>query len=301
MIITWNKAIRSLKKHLKLEEGNKFFLSAKVNSWNIKIIEDLGFSMPLKTGEILLPNPNVSIFSKYNVFWKEIIDKLNREIVKREIPYDINDWRWNPHSWTYFKDFNRYKREIIWDFNMELSTVDINWDQYIIVDREFEYTEDQETEILFAINLMLSIFGEARVLSENLELLDTTNYTKVNWRLLPLWESPFDTIKSVVEGRYSTEYERVPMLERQKFMKSLNPDEVFIWEWGFNDYFAYSFKSKGITILESMEYWNALYIFDSNWKVLSKKTKKEILTGWLEKERIVHYPNYTRRVLTYFS
>ena len=183
---------------------------------------------------------------------------------------------------------------------MELSTIEISGQKYIIVDQEFEYIPNQEIEIIFAINLLLSIFWEARIFNEDLESIDTTTYTKVNWRFLPLWESPFATIDSVITSRYSEPHKQAPMLERQNFMKSLNPDEIFIWEGGFNDYFAYFFKWKNITILESMEYGNAIYIFDSDWKVLSKKTKKEILTWGLEKERIIHYRGYTRRVLVHF-
>jgi len=300
MIITWKKTIRKIWKHLKLNTWDKFYLWAKIESWNIDKLEAIGLSIPLTIWETILPSEEASKFAKYNASWKEIIDKSQRETVTREMPYDILDWRGNPHSWTYFKKFERYKRDIIWDFNMELSTIEVSGQSYIIVNQEFEYISTKETEIIFAINLLLSIFWEARVLNEDLEAIDTTSYKKVNWRFLPLWDSPFKTIDSIITSKYTEPHKQGPMLRRQEFLKSLNPDEIFVWEGWFNVYFAYFFKTQNITILESMEYWNAIYIFDSDWKALSKKTKKEILDGGLEKERIIHYKGYKRKVLSYF-
>ena len=50
------------------------------------------------------------------------------------------------------------------------------------------------------------------------------------------------------------------------------------------------------TILESLIYGNAIYVFDKNWLEFSKLTKKEILDENLHMKRIIHKKGWEKEV-----
>jgi hypothetical protein len=57
---------------------------------------------------------------------------------------------------------------------------------------------------------------------------------------------------------------------------------------GFNGYIVFGYADLGLFVLESLEHGNATYVFGQDWEQLSALTKKEILHGGLQEERIIH-------------
>lgn len=296
MIITGLKNIRSIESHLNLSSWDEFYIWILSNSKINSILNEDHISIWDK----FLPNTRLSKYAKYNVDWKVIINKTQREVIRRELPYKVRDWHWKEHTWTYFRDYNRYKRESICNYNFEFATIEKWWDLMLFVNKKFKFWFSDNNEIIFWINMILSIFWEVNILNQNMSLYDNYNYTRRNWEILPHWQSPFERIKFKIYNKYSQDYKRIPIIKRQEFLKELWPSEIVVWSWGFSDYNAYIYKSKKITILESIDYGNAIYILWEKWEEISKKTKKEILEWGLELERIIHENNYYNKIRKYF-
>ena len=115
-----------------------------------------------------------------------------------------------------------------------------------------------------------------------------------------MWEKWESSINKIVNTRYLKEKDRKPIIKRHEFLLSLKPTEVIRWVWGFNEYLAYRFPNSNMTILESIEYWNAIYVLWNDWEILSQLSKKEILSWGYSKERIIHEEKYFDKLKKYF-
>ena len=65
---------------------------------------------------------------------------------------------------------------------------------------------------------------------------------------------------------------------------------------GFNGYVIMGFTKKNLYLLESAYYGNATYIFDEDWRDLSKMTKAKILNENLQKDRIIHREGWEENI-----
>lgn len=74
------------------------------------------------------------------------------------------------------------------------------------------------------------------------------------------------------------------------------PEFVAIGTGGFHRYMVFGFPRKRLHILESAYYGNATYVFGNSWEELSKLSKAEILSGDLQKARLVHREAWTTEV-----
>ena len=154
---------------------------------------------------------------------------------------------------------------------------------------------------LFAINLLSEIFWRFKVFDKDIKSVIESKRMMLNWEILPPWKKVFDFIYSTVDRRYRWKKENTVIKKRFILFESLNPDFTAIGKWWFNGYVIFVFENLKIAFLESIYYWNAIYVFWENWKELSQKTKEEILNWKLEKERIVHTESYNKRILKYFK
>jgi hypothetical protein len=71
-------------------------------------------------------------------------------------------------------------------------------------------------------------------------------------------------------------------------ISKLGPDTLALGRGGFHGYIAFGFSKRKIFILESIYLDNATYVFGSDWEMLSQLSKAEIISGGLQKERIIH-------------
>ncbi len=110
---------------------------------------------------------------------------------------------------------------------------------------------------------------------------------RVPWRVLPTGKSSLDDIL-----RHYDELEHLSpktRYERDRLVKaySLHPKEVALGSAEFRGYIVFTFDHTKRVLLECPMYGNAIYIIDSEWKSLSKLTKRELLEH-REATKIVH-------------
>ncbi len=136
----------------------------------------------------------------------------------------------------------------------------------------------------------MEIFGECQVFSDDLEDIVKAPIKRVNWRILPrgqlTWEQLKIAMKPIVEQ--APKGKRSYIWYRLEKIAGFKPTFAATGLSGFNGYFIMGFENKNIFVCESCLYGNATYIFGEDWENLSKKTKSEILTAKLQKDRIIH-------------
>lgn len=302
MLISWFKYIRSLENHLDLKHGTKFRLWVDVSSslWKKKLNEIWFYEIPAN-GESIIPAGIFWKFSKENIDWKEI--------VRRDLPkiawYKEIIWTWQQWTWgggteekekiTYRK-YEKYPRENVNPFNIEFAYCEIEWRKMLFILDTFEFWVSDSDKIIFSINLLLEIFWEALVVDVDLKKIpEVEEYSRANWKFFPTWEGFDKAFSDVLDKKYKTDKQKWPILARKNFLESLKPKKRIIWTWWFNWYIAYLYSSDFV-ILESIYYWNAIYIFWNDWEELSKMTKKQVLDWWYEKARIIHSEEYNKLV-----
>ncbi|MBU1151812.1 hypothetical protein KJ632_03215 [Patescibacteria group bacterium] len=285
--------IRSLKKYLPFIQGKEIVISISTNS-NASKMKLVGFSSSPQEGETILPVP-VGMVSGFNAEGKEKVRKdLPMEKYYRQV-----DWtrqQWDGYNQTkevtdvIDRPYDRYPRDFI-----EPPSIELKFAQGKVVSPLLAYPKDEEV-IIHTINLFLEIFGECEILNSNLEEIIKTPKNILNWEILKPGEYPWDRKEfNSALGRLSKQQLGV-FKDRFTTMRSHSPDEEYVGRNGFSGYVIFCFKKKNLHICESPWHGNAIYVFQDDWRELSKKTKAEILRGGLQKERIIHYHDWKDRI-----
>jgi hypothetical protein len=133
----------------------------------------------------------------------------------------------------------------------------------------------------------------AKVVAEVLQQIKTYEgripARKLKWTLLPPGEAPFQTIIENFDRLYKENRCGVYDRSRLDAIKSLNPDRTYIGEEEFKGYVAFYFSRAVTAVFECAITGNAIYVFGSDWKSLSRLTKSELLNERRrDVERIVH-------------
>lgn len=300
-------------KNLDIKEGDNLVVSVS-DIGRFNNLNKIGFTEKLKLNEQVLPAINSGLSKSSSV------TKHNSEgsYIKRpewgkETKYYQREFR--RHEWrgryrteevTDIRTFSyeRICREYIKPPSIELRIVEKEGNKIIIAAKKFRYKKEDGI-LKHTINLFLELFKECEILNEDLSeltsLYDLKHIKRLNWEILPEGEMPWEKV----------EKQLTPILKQIKNTKkpadkariehiySYNPTAVFYGKSGFNGYVGFEFKN--FTILESLLYGNAIYIFDKNCIELTKLTKKEILDDKLHIKRIIHKEGWEKEVRDLFE
>ena len=289
------KRIYSLQNNLPTSLKNKYFIPGIVlNQDESSMLLNLGFTEKLEVGESLLPRI-VGPITKFNAEGKEIPDKTK----DKETKYRIIEWCWN--QWKKgggteevcdfrLVPYQRWQRIQIMPPSIQLVISKKEAGKIYVTTDKAKFSEQDETDAINKINLLLEVFGECEILDENSVPLVAVSKT-LNWRILPPGKRPWSELQkylktftdSIKDKRY------LPVLEtRLSDVNNLQPEFTAVGNQGFNGYLVFGFPKKNIYILESMFYGNAIYVFNKKWEEFSKMTKAEILKNNFQVERITH-------------
>lgn len=250
-------------------------------------------------GDTILPKI-IGPVSEFNAEGKWVTHK-DRPLEERVVGQRI--WRWREFRGRYdYEDQERiidvtrwcYPRSFVEPPSIEMSVQVVQNRRRLVS----ELPENSGGEVLrHAVNLYLEFFGQC-YLTDRPDEVPIVLPKKVNWRLLPAGANPWDRAQHAVEERTAvlSDDAQYIITERQRFICSLGPTEVYVGEGGFSDYLAYIFPEKGVAVLESVTRGNAIYVFERNWRELSQLTKREILAGGLHKDRIIHATGWPERL-----
>jgi hypothetical protein len=259
----------------------------------------IGLPLNAAIGHSILPKV-VGPISKFNSEGTWIIHK-DRSKEDRVVGQRI--WRWRQFRGRYgYEDQERiidvtrpcYPRTFVEPPSVEMSVQVVANQRRLITELGANSSED---EIKHTVNLYLEIFGQCHLTDQPAEV-PIVMPTRVNWRMLPPGSDPWSRAEQAVEERTASASADAKFIitERQRFICSLGPSDVYVGEGGFSDYLAYIFTDKNKAVLESVSCGNAIYVFEENWRDLSQLTKREILSSKLHQARIVHATGWPERL-----
>jgi hypothetical protein len=295
------KRIRNVKNWLaRIGSGAAF--KVVYNGQRETLLKRLGLAASAASGSSILP----SIVGQISRFNSEGKWAARKDLPKEYRYVRTVEWSWT--TWdgtenTDFKDIYRfcYQREYVAPPSVELSFLELDG-QSSVVSHELQNLDANAEINQHTINLILELFGSCELVQADLSKISAPILKNANWRLLPPGAHPFDQIKSHVEHavRHMSVGTCNVILDRQKSLEELGPDEKWVGEAGFNDYVAYVFKSYGLVVLESLRRDNAIYVFADNWQTVSRLTKAEILRSGFHHSRIVHVDGWKFKLAQLF-
>lgn len=154
-------------------------------------------------------------------------------------------------------------------------------------------------DIKFGINLLLELFGLAEIFpisGAKIKIPTEENIKKINWEIFPKGDRIWSYIEKHERTYGLSKSSHVLIRERFEFIESLKPSFKCIGKAGFTGYVVFGFENDGIYIFDSIRYGNATYIFDDDWKKLSKLTKQQIISKHYVKRRLVHNKNWKEKI-----
>lgn len=284
------KRIRSIQRYVRhLDRRKELFVYSLLRNPAADFAR-VGFPSQPKMGDTILP-AEVGPVSLFNSEGRDEPDKT-RPMETRVVGQRV--WRW-----VEFHGRDRVEQERTVDMTrecyprkftpppgVEMQVLDVAGRLRLVSPAGAGASDD---DLKHVVNLYLEFFGECEVTDDPASVPIVTPH-KVNWRLLPPGASPWARARGAVTTRIAdrSDDNQSIIIDRQEFVCSLNPDDVFVGLGGFADYLAYVFTSKQLVVLESLTVGNAIYVFDRNWRAFSHMTKREILAQNLHKHRIIH-------------
>lgn len=286
--------VRSLKKYFKfLPEGSSFILGVRLDK-NFDL-EKIGFLKKVSVGDTILPYASIGPVSRFNAEGKY----LKQKDKGMETAYMQREWHWKEFHGPYERverskivdvPYKRYPRKFISPPSLELSFVRTNKINIVKINYVFKYKKENEEIILHGINLLLEIFKECEIFTEDLQTISPSKIRRLNWEVLPQGKYPWKQLKpKVSEIIKSKPAGNRPVIEnRIEKISKYSPEFIAIGRAGFRGYLIFGFPEKNLYVLESTEYGNATYVLSQKWEELSKLTKSQILNNELHEKRIIH-------------
>ncbi|GAT35262.1 hypothetical protein TSACC_3326 [Terrimicrobium sacchariphilum] len=303
MIIQGKRINRCSRYFSSVPDETPILIARSVGDIDAPTLARIGFPIPCEENFAVLPAPVFGPVSRYNANGKEVPDRsLPMETVSRWVYSTWTDWHGNEHSGFVLRYYNRYPRRNFPPPSVEIRvSADVSGNLFLTTEA-FNHSSNRQDATLHRVNLFLEIFGICEVLTENLERIIVAPVRKVNWRLLPAGQNPFDQLLTQLDeivSRTDPGY-REAVLERAELINSFGPSQIVIGQGGFREYVVYRFPDRGLNFLESVFRGNATYVFGDDWEHLSQLTKAEIIAGGLAIERIVHGNDWRPRIQRYF-
>jgi hypothetical protein len=289
-----NKRIRNLQLHIGIIPHGANIRVGLSNPMRFEtVLRRAGFPIPLVNGHSILPSSTIGPICRFNAEGKQIIHRDKRmEEVSR-----VREWHWT--EWhgqerveqSDFRDipYKRYPRTPVLPPSIEIS-VQQKADSPVLVGPLVRYTDENAELIKHIINIFLELFRECDIFSNDLTEIILSPTTRLNWKLLPVGRVPWPQIRQQIENivNIAPRGNRPYIWHRIDTIYGFNPEIFAMGTAGYAGYFIMGFPQKNIYVCESVKYGNATYVFDEEWRELSKKTKAEILNADLQTDRIVH-------------
>lgn len=262
----------------------------------IPVIKDEDKKVGLKTvGDVILPSAEFGIQCRKNAYGYAFADKSAPKEYRYVSTNYIHPYG-NKNADSIPVDMSRkcYPKVEVLPYEIRLMLIkNKEEDKFIIVEINSEIRESYLKE---AINILLEIYGICYIYDDGIKIYDGIIRKTCDWEILPPGENPSDHMRRYIANsnidKYKYDIYRITTLENNK------PKEMIAGINGFRGYYAFLFEN--YCILETAIYGNATYVINKDkWKILSKKTKKELFDENEVIEKIVHTAKWEKRIKKY--
>lgn len=291
-----------------IEDGATFRVSVELDEVNRhKQLQRAGFSIPTTSGDIVLPAA-VGPVSRFNADgkWHPLPNEPKESRYIRTVK-----WRWKQWSGkdSYeemedHRDIYRdcYIRDFIIPPAVEITYVQ-HEEKHLVISHILLKSPSNSENIRHVINLFLELFGECELMHKNLTPFISIQTQRVNWRMFPEGEYPWQKVEEHLRGtlqRASGDVQEM-ILDRQKTICEYGARKCYVGLGGFSDYIAYLFEDHNLVVLESIRKDNAIYVFGENWKDFSKLSKAEVLSNSFHQQRIIHTKGWKEKLKAFLD
>jgi hypothetical protein len=195
--------------------------------------------------------------------------------------------------------YKRYRRTLIPPPSIELAVIVLpDGNQAIAAVGAVTFDVGNFDKLRHVINLMLELFGFCDVVDKHLLPIGVVPTISLNWQVLPEGEMPWSALEPHLNKVLDIQKkgQRPVVAHRLETINQYKPRFVAVGQGGFSGYVIFGFPDLNSYVLECSRYGNATYVFESNWKELSKLTKAEILNENRHKARLIHLSHWEARI-----
>lgn len=285
-----DKSVRSLTKLLKIAgDAEKVRLAVSLNDISEDLLMLIGFDRSPSIGDYLIP-AILGKFTNFNVNGKEVVLKDLPKISESVMFYGASrDWHGGIHHGLKTRNIKKYPRKNIAAPSEIFEIVNIE-DSLFLSSSILDLNDLDEARNIHITNLMLECFSEFDIYDIEKQKIVGPRLKHLQWDVLPSGEYPWSKAKAIISQRteHLEEKDRKVIEYRMRVISQKEPDFLATGRAGFNGYFVYGFTNRDVYILESMEFGNATYVFNSEWEEISKLTKNQIINSDLPHQRIIH-------------
>jgi hypothetical protein len=296
------KKVRDLEAHLKPFAPNQgFYVVFAGLEGRLADVAKVGFTVPPKPGERLLPSGEFGIASRRNANGEEIVHKD----LPLETHYRQREWTWKEFRGRYdFEEkskivevpYKRYPRSWKQPHGVELQVRMAPNDSLVITAGPFRPGEVDQELLLNTVHMFVELFGECGLVKQDLREAVQPQVRRLNWDVLPPGKYPWARAEPAVERVISTVSagDQAVVRERVKTITAYEPDFIAVGRNGFSRYMVYGWDEHQLYVLESIEVNNATYVLKKNWETVSSMTKAEVLDSGAHHARLVHRNSWWR-------
>lgn len=255
----------------------------------------VGFNVFPTAGDAVLPAA-VGRATSFNAHGKEVVRRdLPMETHSRMIHTSWQDWHGQTHYGVQYRDYEAYPRELVPPPGEALTA--IQKDGNLVAVSRVIRRDELESDIVVVLNVFLELFPSFEIVQP--DLTAPVLVRRVNWKILPPGQYPFDRARRELDDylKKLSDDDREVATERIRTITRHSPDFVAVGLGGFSDYVVFGFTDRRRYVLESPHTGNATYVFRDEWEPISHFTKREILQGNLQEERLVHNSRWPRAII----
>lgn len=255
-------------------------------------LSESGLSYP----EFIIPAASSGKYSDRN--------RNGYEVVRKDLPKETHynsvetpNWG-DSYNGTHTVDlpYEKYPRDFV---APELARIKVTcannapgMDNYVLVfevDRVLDQQSDSfEPDLLGCLNLLQENVGAHGVQRSGATLADYRESLQVSWEILPPGTRE-EVLQRVFRGTQPTSEERKTVEDRFDFLERLGHKSWIHGTSGFQRYFG-ALLADDLVVFENIRYGNAIYVMFGDWRILSQRSRTELLSGRHgdKFERIVH-------------
>jgi hypothetical protein len=231
-------------------------------------------------------------------------EEIKRTDLEKETHYNaIESPNWGDSSngtHTVYLPYEKYPRDFIGPRFTRLRVLipkpDDGQPSYLIVfevDRVLDQSDKGfDDGLLECLNLLQENVGFCGVQGSGATVADYLKTLKVSWEVLPPGTRD-EALTRLFRGKSPSPKEKSDVEDRYDFLMNLKPSSLIYGTSGLERYFG-GLLREDLVVFENIQYGNAIYIMFDNWKVLSQRTRTELLSGRYGNnfERVKHGPGW---------
>lgn len=295
-----NNKVINIKKYLSdIQNDDRFVVGVQIDDISLKD----RFSI-LKTDQpvnVYSPKINNGINARRNTIGEYKPNRTKpKETCYRAQHWKLKDWGGHWHEGVAYIPYERYPQIFIEPKGVKFTLNSLATGQRILVANAiFEMnrlTAQELSSIKFIVNLLVEAVGKAEIFPlDNITGMPVRAIKTVKWQILPKGERIWDFVKHDIDHGVSKS-EKVMIKKRFKVLEKYLPDELYKGLDSYIGYVVFYYKSKGLYVFDSIMYGQATYVFDRDWKEVSKLTKRQIIDGGIAKVRLIHNKRWRNEI-----